>query len=507
MDQPVSATPFCSGDDVIARKLELTCTSTSRGDLHDVYDVDNTIQWILLNGFKMVALQFPDKLLVDAPGVVALIQNKVSDVTVFILGDTSYGSCCVDEVGALHYKADCVIHYDHACLSPTQRLPVYYVYGKSSIDVDNCINQINETCTDRTMKVVLVFDTEYLHVTDELFKRLQNHFSSIILSKQVDTHHTETHNACLKQSPSLPTEDNKNPLISPDTSKSVLFKCGRKFELPTDEQIDSYSILFIGDTQSPTLTNLMMTLNKCPFYSYDPAKNICRRESFQVNKALMKRYYLIERAKDARIVGLLAGTLGVTRYKEMLEQLKCVLRKAGKKTYTFVVGKLNPAKLANFAEVDVFVLVSCPESVLLDQSEFYRPIVSPLEMDIACNQAREWTGSYSTDFTELLPGGAMHIEAPDISETDEATPDVSLISNKVRTIGIRDQPDVSQSTSTELSLRSEQMSVAITADDAGEYLASRSWKGLEQKLGETPVVKATEGQYGIASYYQHEVSK
>lgn len=74
-------------------------------------------------------------------------------------------SCCVDEVGALHYKAECIIHYGHACLSPTQRLPVYYVYGKSNIDVDNCINQIYETCTDCTMKVVLVFDTEYLHAT------------------------------------------------------------------------------------------------------------------------------------------------------------------------------------------------------------------------------------------------------------------------------------------------------------------------------------------------------
>lgn len=220
----------------------------------------------------------------------------------------------------------------------------------------------------------------------------------------MDANHTETHSACPKLLSSLPTDDREKHLASSDTSTSVVFECGRKFELPTDEQIDSYNILFIGNTQSPTLTNLMMTFNKCPFYSYDPVKNICRRETFQVNKALMKRYYLIEKAKDARIVGLLAGTLGVTRYKEMMDQLKCVLRKAGKKTYTFVVGKLNPAKLANFAEVDVFVLVSCPESVLFDQSEFYRPIVSPLEMDIACNQAREWTGSYSTDFTELLPG-------------------------------------------------------------------------------------------------------
>lgn len=37
-----------------------------------------------------------------------------------------------------------------------------------------------------------------------------------------------------------------------------------------------------------------------------------------------------------------------------------------------------------------------------------------------------------------------------------------------------------------------------------EYLASRSWKGLEQKQGETPVIKAVQGREGIAAGYSHE---
>ena len=35
----------------------------------------------------------------------------------------------------------------------------------------------------------------------------------------------------------------------------------------------------------------------------------------------------------------------------------------------------------------------------------------------------------------------------------------------------------------------------------GEYLSNRSWQGLDQQLGETPVVKAVEGQFGIAAEY------
>lgn len=181
-------------------------------------------------------------------------------------------------------------------------------------------------------------------------------------------------------------------------------KCGRSIELPKDSCIDEFSFIYVGNTQSPALTNMIMTFNKSQFYTYSPGDKVSEKVTVNLNKALMKRYYLIERAKDANIVGIVAGTLGVSRYREMIEHLKVLLRKAGKKSYTFVVGKINPAKLANFAEVDVFVLVSCPESSIFDQSEFYRPIVSPLEMEIACNQAREWTGEYSLDFTELLPG-------------------------------------------------------------------------------------------------------
>lgn len=44
--------------------------------------------------------------------------DRENEVRLFIMADTTYGSCCVDEVGAAHANADCVIHYGHTCLSP-----------------------------------------------------------------------------------------------------------------------------------------------------------------------------------------------------------------------------------------------------------------------------------------------------------------------------------------------------------------------------------------------------
>lgn len=50
----------------------------------------------------------------------------------------------------------------------------------------------------------------------------------------------------------------------------------------------------------------------------------------------------------------------------MIKHLRTLLAKHQKKSYTISVGKLNPAKLANFMEIECFVLVACPENSLVE---------------------------------------------------------------------------------------------------------------------------------------------
>jgi len=98
------------------------------------------------------------------------------------------------------------------------------------------------------------------------------------------------------------------------------------------------------------------------------------------------------------------GTLGVANHVEIASQLEVAIRRTGKTVYRFVIGKLNPAKLANFSDIDVFVLISCPENSLLDCRDYFQPIVTPFEMELACNPRRQWTGKCELDFNQLLPG-------------------------------------------------------------------------------------------------------
>ena len=113
----------------------------------------------------------------------------------------------------------------------------------------------------------------------------------------------------------------------------------------------------------------------------------------------MKRYALVEKAKDADRIGILVGTLGAASYSNVIDRVRDTVTKSGRKAYTFLVGKPNVAKLANFPEIDMFVLVACPESCIsgsiCDSIEFFKPVISPYELDLALNKNREW-GEWSS---------------------------------------------------------------------------------------------------------------
>ncbi|XP_033636616.1 2-(3-amino-3-carboxypropyl)histidine synthase subunit 2-like isoform X1 [Asterias rubens] len=504
------ATAFSTdGSEVIQRSLEVNTVekSSSENALLTSFEIPQCVDFIQKNSYQRVALQFPDELLSDAASVIGILQ-KETDAAVFILADTSYGSCCVDEVAAQHAKADSIIHFGKSCLSPTSRLPVLYVFGHRALDEDKCSGVFQEFFGGggASQPVVVMYDVVFSHCIDSLARRFQEIHPQVVISRLVDpgvftdvpTQKSQNSNG------NASTDEGTDVDLALMSNAHTFCQFGRRFTIASQQSLDDYAVFYIGSNQSATLTNLMMTYNKCPFFTFDPKKQHGQRETLNVNRALMKRFYMIERARDANVVGIVAGTLGVRDYLTVINQLKTLLKKAGKKTYTFVVGKLNVAKLANFMEVDIYVLVSCPENSLIDSQEFYKPVVTPFEMEIACNRAREWTGDYVTDFRQLLPGASKHVELPSDDSGPDSTADVSLITGKVRSM--KTAEDISGESTTAVMRRDEDMTVSTVHTNAGEFLAGRSWQGLEQQLGQTPVTKATEGRRGIAASYSEENS-
>ncbi|KAI4806813.1 hypothetical protein KUCAC02_017611 [Chaenocephalus aceratus] len=411
-----------SSENVIQRVVDVTVGESNPVEkLEELYQIKDICGFITEHQFEKVALQFPDELLVDAVAVALEIERN-SNAKPFILGDTSYGSCCVDEVAAEHVGADCIVHYGSACLSPSKRLPLMYVFERRPVDLEKCTSAFRELYPDTHSHIIILYDVNYVHAIDDLMALLSPEYPNLVVSQ------------------------------------------------------------------------LVVEGEQC--YSHG------RTESVSINRALMKRYYAIERAKDANVVGILVGTLGVSDYLKIIQQLKEAIHGAGKKSYLFAMGKLNVPKLANFLEIDIFVLIACPENSLLDSSEFYKPVVTPFEMEVACNRKREWSEEYVTDFRHLLPGGQSHVPLADQQEEGSET-DMSLITGALRSQNLMSsEPEVS-SFGSSVVLRNQMLTVANT-NSAASFLAERSWRGLEQNLGATPVVKAVEGRRGIAIAYEEE---
>ncbi|XP_053714384.1 2-(3-amino-3-carboxypropyl)histidine synthase subunit 2 [Synchiropus splendidus] len=480
-----------SSENVIQRQVDVRETSrTPQGNLEDLYQIKETCDFITHNQFQKVALQFPDGLLQDSVAVTAEIERNC-DSKVFILGDTSYGSCCVDEVAAEHVGADCMVHYGSACLSPSKRLPLIYVFEKRPLELEACASAFRQLYPDTQSHVIVLYDVSYTHAIDDLAERLSPEYPNLVLSSLfVEGDRCHLHG---------PVKSKHGGGRSEQGDGQVLRQFGRQMCLKHGLNISDYAMFYVGQ-EGATLRNFMMTWNRCCFCSFDPDTKVGRTESVNVNRALMKRYYAVERAKDASVVGILVGTLGVENYLSIIQQLKETIHRAGKKSYMFAMGKLNVAKLANFLEIDIFVLIACPENSLLDSSEFYKPVVTPFEMEVACNKNREWSEEYVTDFRHLLPGGRSHVPVADGQEEMEQT-DVSLITGALRSSHLQDSdhsPFI-----TLVVLRNQTMTLANT-NTAASFLANRSWHGLEQKLGETPVEKAVQGRRGIAIAYEEE---
>jgi len=187
---------------------------------------------------------------------------------------------------------------------------------------------------------------------------------------------------------------------------------GRVFPSSVLHHMSDYVVLYIGNPECRFLTAVLMTFAGCRCVVYNPETNataeVITRDS---SKALARRYYFVERACDAQRVGILIGTLGVANHLDIASQLEATIRRAGKAVYRFVVGKPNTAKLANFSDIDIFVLIACPENSLIDSKEFFQPIVSPFEMELACNPQRQWTGKCELDFQQLLPGNTCTVSS------------------------------------------------------------------------------------------------
>lgn len=233
---------------------------------------------------------------------------------------------------------------------------------------------------------------------------------------------------------------------------------------------------------------------------YDPQLNELKNIISPLSTNWMRRrLYFVEKCKDAKSLGIIVGTLTATGYLEVVERIQKLAHFRGIRTYILSVGKVNPAKIANFHEIDCFVYVSCPENNIYTSREFYKPLLSVFEVEIALNPAwnKKYPELYSVDFSEILPSGRHYCDISK-SETSSGEYDISLVTGKVRQMS-------TYSVKNDDGKQVEKKNNQIMESSSCQTFQARSWTGLNKNLALQNPAKIVEGRSGIPTKYSENV--
>ncbi|KAI3658888.1 hypothetical protein MP638_003131 [Amoeboaphelidium occidentale] len=409
--------------------------------LKRAFNFEGIRDWITRNNYKVICLQFPDDLLKYSVYVEESLKAVLpNDCKIYVLADTSFGSCCVDAVAAKHVNADCVVHFGEACFSSCD-IPVFYDFCTVDFVLDDKLAEdLRELCSNE--RSVLVSDLCYHDVLKDLcIEGLEYAF----------------------------------PLCSTNNQSTGTTFLGRKF--PGSDYFEQ--IIYYGQHES-VLYALSLIYSSKKITHVDSITNTITALDKQ-KRLLTKRLHVLQKAMSSSIIGLLVNT-AYSNDQQLIRQMKSNIRKSGRQAFTIICGKLNPAKLANFAEVECFVLFGCPLSGLIGNGadkDYMQPIITPFELDMLLAESEEalFQGEYKTDLNDI-------IENSKFKQEEE----------------IQDVGD-----SMEL-LKVEQEGTVSIRKNIHDVVKHRSWQGLDLNESQKPIEKAKEGRRGIARGYHHEIA-
>ena len=630
-----------------------------------------------------VALQFPDELLEDSPEVCWLLEDKMRDdlealattsaatspattnatmiITpfCFVLGDTTVNSCCPDEVAALHLNADVLIHYGHACLSPTGTLPVLYSFGKMDFDnLDGAVNELQDARSERKQQqcddgennfnnYLVLYQVGYHHAMKDLQERWMKEDETLKIvvaeipapsrrqnqrARSRSTADTTRASCCQKSDASAdnvsvnmvdaesggycggnpdfgspnPTnaiessssfccrkeEESRNATVPIPSSPANIIVVGETtqsesgngnnsdnspsidrtsrrplvvggLELPADqiskwEDLSDFTVVFImgnpgedadqystDDKTTPQqrqYANSMLCFLSLPhgepgggYWIYSPKHTALRTDVSPppaLKRQLKRRFFLTQKARDANVFGILVSNLSQQHLVDVVKSLQTIIQDSSRTAYSFAVGKINPAKLANFAEIETFVIVACREHSLLDmEREYPIPVITPMELEIAMENLQWGMQPYSLDCQDVLirqeeeemrkqgereqqqlgsnGAGAINNEVTDVDNDDNDNDDNSVDSDAPyfsMVTGRYESRKQKGSRNDDLDLAALPGKGQVTEykSEAANFLRQREYQGLESMMGQTEVKAAVLGMRGIASDYRND---
>lgn len=329
--------------------------------LHYNFEIHKTLWRIRSTKSQVVALQFPDGFLMYSC-VIADILERFGGVETIIMGDVTYGACCVDDFTAKALGADLMVHYGHSCLVPIDvtQMNMLYVFVEIAIDVDHMIKSITHNFPADT-KLVFAGTIQFASAIQGAATALKEHFKDVLIPQS-------------------------KPL-----SKGEVLGC-------TSPRFDGYdTVVFVADGRFHLESMMIHNPQVKTFYKYDPYNKKLTLEQYGYEEMYKLRKEAIQTASKAKKWGLILGTLGRQGNLTILKHLEDLFKSKSVDYVVILLSEMSVDKLKLFQDIDAFVQVACPRLSIDWGYAYTKPLLSAYETEVAL-QATTWKEVYPMDF-------------------------------------------------------------------------------------------------------------
>lgn len=140
------------------------------------FEIYKTIWRIKELKAKRVALQMPEGLLIYSM-IISNIVERFTDADTVIMGDVTYGACCIDDYTAKALGADFLVHYGHSCLISMDKIDgisILYVFVDIKIDPLHFLESIKYNFQPEDGQIALVSTIQFVTTLQMAQKELKS---------------------------------------------------------------------------------------------------------------------------------------------------------------------------------------------------------------------------------------------------------------------------------------------------------------------------------------------
>jgi 2-(3-amino-3-carboxypropyl)histidine synthase len=333
------------------------------------FEIHKTIHRIRSLQSQRIALQFPEGLLLFATTISDILTSFCPGTTYLIMGDVTYGACCIDDYTARALDCDLLVHYAHSCLIPIskEKIATLYVFVDIGIDEKHLLATLTRNFPPG--KTIAMVSTVQFNSTLHTIRPLLEAEGLRIIIPQI------------------------SPLSKGEVLGCTAPRISTKSALETD---GADALLYLGDGRFH-LEAAMIANPTFPSYRYDPYSRKLTSESYGHEEMLSLRSSAISTAKKAKRWGLILGALGRQGNPHTLTLIEARLDRLGIPYVNLLLSEIFPGKLAMFEDVECWVQIACPRLSIDWGYAFPRPLLTPYEALVALDGQTSWEESKGGD--------------------------------------------------------------------------------------------------------------